>query len=95
MFITPFGCFKYRQAPYELSSIAEHDNHWMAEAFEGLSGFCRIVDNIVIYDKDKAIHMEHVRQFLQHCQDMKIALNKEKCKFLPDKSHFCWISVVV
>jgi len=33
----------------------------MAEEFEGLSGFYRIVDNIVMYDKDKATHMEHVR----------------------------------
>ena len=38
-FITPFGCFKYLRTPYGLSSIAEHYNKWMAEAFEGLTGF--------------------------------------------------------
>ena len=33
-FITPFGRFKYLRAPFELSSIAEHYNWRMAEAFQ-------------------------------------------------------------
>ena len=75
-FTMPFSCFKYCRAPYGLLSIAEHYNCRMAEAFEGLTGFRRIVDDIVIYDKNKTTHIEHVRQFLQHCQDKRIALNK-------------------
>ena len=71
-FITPFGRFRYLRAPYGLSSIAEHYNRRMAEAFEGLTGFRRIVDDIVIYDRDIASHMTHVKQFLQSCQDKKI-----------------------
>ena len=80
-FLTPFGRFKYKRAPYGLSSIAEHYNRRMAEAFEGLSGFRRVVDDIIIYDKDEASHMDHVRQFLQWCKERHITLNKEKCKF--------------
>ena len=80
-FITPFGRFKYCRAPYGLSSIAEHYNRRMADAFQGLTGFRRIVDDIIIYDKDEATHKEHVRQFLKRCQDKKITLNREKCKF--------------
>ena len=80
-FITPFGRFKYCRVSYRLSSIAEHYNRRMTEAFEGLSGFHRIVDDIVIYDKDTKTHMTHVRQCLQHCQERKIALNRDKCKF--------------
>ena len=38
-FITPFGHFRYLCAPYGLSSIAEHYNRLMAEAFEGLIRF--------------------------------------------------------
>ena len=74
-FITPFGRYKYLRAPYGLSSIAKHYNRRMAEAFEG---FRRIVDDIVIYDRDEASHMDHVRQFLQRCRDKGISLNKEK-----------------
>ena len=67
-FITPFGHFKYRRAPYGLSSIVEHYNRRMADAFEGLSGFRRIVDDIIIYDKDETSHIKHVQQFLQRCK---------------------------
>ena len=51
-FITPFGRFKYLRAPYGISSISEHYNRRMAEAFTGLSGFHLIVDDIIIYDDD-------------------------------------------
>ena len=64
-FITPFGRYKYLCAPYGLSSIAELYNRRMAEAFEGLTGFRRIVDDIVIYDRDEASHIDHVRQFVR------------------------------
>ena len=80
-FITPFGCFKYLRAPYGLSSIAEHYNCCMAEAFEGLLVFQRVMDDIVIYDKDKERHIAHVKHFLQQCQDRQISLNRNKCTF--------------
>lgn len=87
-FITPFGRFKYCRAPYGLSSIAEHYNRRMAEAFQGLTGFRRIVDDIVMYDKDEATHKEHVRQFLKCSQDKKITLNRDKCKFCQTEVSF-------
>ena len=80
-FLTPFGRFKYKWAPYGLSLTAEIYNRRMAEAFEGLSGFRQVVDDIVIYDKDEASHINHVRQFLLQCQERHITLNKEKCRF--------------
>ena len=46
-FITPFGRFKYG-----ISSISEHYNRRMDEAFAGLSGYRRVVDDVVIYDSD-------------------------------------------
>ena len=49
-FIKPFGKFKYLHAPYGISSISEHYNHCMTEAFKGLSGFSCVVNDFVIYD---------------------------------------------
>ena len=77
-FITPFGRFKYLRAPYGLSSIAEHYNRRMAEAFEGLTGFRRVVDDVIIYDKDIESHVEHVKQFLQRCKERQISRTKVK-----------------
>ena len=80
-FITPHGRFKYLRAPYGISSISEHYDRRMAEAFSDLTGFRRIVDDIVIYDSDLQQHASHVMQFLQRCADKQIALNLDKCKF--------------
>ncbi len=87
-FITPFGRFKYLRAPYGLSSISEHYNRRMDEAFAGLPGFRRVVDDVVIYDHDRAQHTSHVRQFLQRCADMNITLNLSKWKFAQDTIDF-------
>jgi len=72
-FITPFSCFKYLRALYGLSSIAEHYNHQMAEVFDGLTGYHCVIDDVVIYDKDKASHIAYVHQFLKRCQDKQIS----------------------
>ena len=71
-FITPFGRFKYLRAPYGISSISEYYDRRMAEAFAGLTGFRRIVDDIVIYDSDITQHVKHVKEFLQRCSEKKI-----------------------
>ena len=80
-FITPFGRFKYLRAPYGISSISEHYNRRMDEAFAGLTGYRRIVDDVVIYDSDPTQHMNHVRQFLQRCAERHITLNTDKWEF--------------
>ena len=80
-FITPFGRFKFLRAPYGISSISEHYNRRMDEAFAGLSGFRRIVDDVVIYDSTATHHADHVRQFLQRCADQWITLNTDKWRF--------------
>ena len=71
-FITPFGRFKYLRAPFGLSSIAEHYNRRMAEAFDDLDDFQRIVDDVVVYDATRETHEQHVRGFLQRCSDRGI-----------------------
>ena len=80
-FITPFGRFKFLRAPYGIASISEHYNRRMDEAFAGLPGFRRVIDDIVIYDSDTTQHTQHVRQFLQRCAEKRITLNLSKWKF--------------
>ena len=57
----------------------------MAEVFVGLTGFCQVVYDIIIYDDNELYHATHVRQFLQRCADKHIALNPQKCKFSQNK----------
>ena len=87
-FITPFGRYKYLRAPYGISSISEHYNRRMSEAFRGLSGFRRVVDDFVIYDSNITDHINHVQQFLQRCKENNIALNTDKCQFFQSQVTF-------
>ena len=80
-FITPFGRFKYLRAPYGISSIAEHYNRRMDEAFAGLTGFRRIVDDVVIFNNNIKQHADHVRQFLWRCKEKHITLNIKKWQY--------------
>ena len=59
-FTTPFGGFKFFCAQYSISSISEHYNHRIDEAFSGLTGCRRIINDIVIYDSDPNQHADHV-----------------------------------
>ena len=87
-FITPFGRFKYLRAPFGLSSIAEHYIRRMAEAFDDLDDFQRIVDDVVVYDATREAHEQHVRGFLQRCSERGMSLNADKCKFAEDQLKF-------
>ena len=53
----------------------------MDDDFAGLTGYRRIVDNLVIYDSDPTQHTDHVRQFLQRCAERQITLNTDKYEF--------------
>ena len=87
-FITPFGRFKYLRAPYGISSISEHNNRRMDEAFVGMHNFRKIVDDVVIFDEDKSEHIKHVQQFLHHCEEKNITLNSDKFRFCQTETTF-------
>ena len=89
-FITPFGRYKYFRAPYGISSISEHYNRRMDEAFASLDDFRKIVDDVIIFDSDLLKHMctHHVRQALRCCQEKSISLNGEKFQFCQQQAHF-------
>ena len=61
----------------------------------GLTGFRRVVDDIIIYDDNELQHATHVRQFLQRCADKQIALNPDKCKFCQTKVTFAGFTLSV
>ena len=69
------------RAPHGISSISEHYDRRMYEAFQGLSSFHRIVDDIVFYDSDATQHATHVWEFLYRCAEKNITFNLDKCKF--------------
>ena len=53
----------------------------MDEAFAGLTGYRRVIDDIVIYDSNPTQHINHVHQFLQRCAERQITFNTDKWEF--------------
>jgi hypothetical protein len=60
----------------------------MDEALEGLSHLGRIVDDVIIYSKNRQDHEKHVRAFLKRCQEHNIKLNREKVQLSQDSVEF-------
>ena len=83
-FITHFGWFKFLRTTYGISSISSSR---MDEAFDGLLGFRRVVDSVIIYNNDPAQHTQHVWQFLQHCVENKITLTSTSGNLPNQPSH--------
>ena len=80
-FVTPFGRYAYLRAPYGVTSISEHYNRRMDEAFEGMKGFRKIVDDVIIFSRTKEEHIQHVRLFLARCRERGISLNAHKLQW--------------
>ena len=78
----------YLRAPYSISSISEHYNQRMDEAFQGITNIRKIVDVIDFYDQDKQQHIDHVREILHRCEDKGISLNRDKFQLCQTEARF-------
>ena len=87
-FITTFGRWMYLRAQYGVSTISEHYICCMDIAFQGMSQFAKLVDDVVVYEKSRKDHTHRVREFLQHCLQRGISLNKDKYVFAQPKVTF-------
>ena len=92
-FITPHGRFKFLRAPYGISSISEHYNRRMDEAFREMQDFRKIVDDVIVFNSNQGEHVSHVRAFLQRCQERRISLNPDKFQFSQQKVSFAGYTV--
>ena len=64
-FVTPFGRYAYLRTPCGISSISEHYNRRMDEAFEGMQGFRKVVDDVIIFGRTKEEHLK----FFDRCRE--------------------------
>ena len=92
-FITPFGRYKFKRAPFGISSISEHYNRRMYEIIADLMNTSHIVDDVIIADSDLDEHVKNVRAFLQKCRQNGVALNAAKFHFACPEVTFAGFSV--
>ena len=87
-FITPFGRFCFNKMPFGISCAPEHFQRRMNEILDGLPGVLCLMDDIIIYGKDKQEHKGQLLATLQLLQTASVTLNKDKCQFGKDTLSF-------
>ena len=55
-FLTPFGRYCYNRLPFGISSAPEHFQKQVTRTIAGLSGVVCLLDDILVYGKDQAVH---------------------------------------
>ena len=79
-FNTPFGRYKFKRLPYGIKSAPEVFQKRLSQMLEDIEGTEVIMDDILVYGKDKAEHDSRLRKVLDKVQSKNLKLGKSKCK---------------
>lgn len=80
-FITPFGRYCFRRLPFGITSAPEYFQRVMANILEGQMGAVNMIDDILVFGRDRAEHDQRLTEVLQRLRTAGLTLNREKCKF--------------
>ncbi|XP_041362008.1 uncharacterized protein K02A2.6-like [Gigantopelta aegis] len=87
-FATPFGRYRWRRLPFGLNVSSEIFQKRLHQALEGLEGVRCVIDDIIVWGHTDDEHDSRVRTLLEHCRNIGISLNAEKCHFGADEISF-------
>ena len=80
-FITPFGRYCFKKLPFGISGAPEHFQKQMTTILSGLEGILCLIDDILVFGKDKQEHDLRLKAALERIQAAGVTLNKSKCEF--------------
>ncbi|KAK2704195.1 hypothetical protein QYM36_017493 [Artemia franciscana] len=84
-FSTIYGRYRWKRYPFGLVSAQDEFQRKMEEAFEGLEGIRILVDDILVYGKNREEHDQRLSAVLRRARVKGIRFNSEKCEFSKDK----------
>ena len=88
-FNTPFGRYRFNRLPFGVNSAQDVFQKEIDLTYEGLPGVSAIVDDILVYGKDREEHDARLHAVLQRTRDRGIKLNPDKCIFrTPQVTYF-------
>ena len=67
--------------PFRITSAPEHFQKRMAKILSGLTGVSCMMDDVLVFGKDKKEHDERLIQVLRRIAAAGATLNPEKCEF--------------
>ncbi|MES9883587.1 MAG: RNase H-like domain-containing protein [Sedimenticola sp.] len=80
VFNSPFGRYRFLRMPFGVKVAQDVFERKMDETFEGLNGVLAIVDDILVYGKNKEEHDRNLRNVMTRARESGIKLNADKCK---------------
>ena len=60
----------------------------MDEAFDGLTGYKKVVDDVIIFSRTREDHIRDVRAFMKRCEEEGISLNRKKLQLAKEEVKF-------
>ena len=87
-FITPFGHYCFNNLPFGITSAPEFFQKQMSAILAGLEGVLCLMDDILVFGKDRAEHDKRLYMAMNQVQQAGVTLNAEKCEFWKDKLTF-------
>ncbi len=88
-FITPWGHYRFKRNAMGLASAGDEHNMRGDMAIQGIPNVKKIVEDILIYDKDYDTHLKRVKLVLQRCREHGITLHRKKAHFAQKKVQWC------
>lgn len=80
-FVTPFGRYCFCRLPFGITSAPEYFQKQMARILEGQEGVANMIDDILVFGRDKKEHDVRLEQVLSRLSKAGITLNQDKCCF--------------
>ena len=77
-FNSPFGRYRFLRLPFGLNNSQDLFQQKMDVCLEGLPGVKTIVDDIVVFGKDRTEHDRNLDTLMTRCREMGIKLNADK-----------------
>ena len=85
-FITPWGVFSYIYMPVVLKCASATCQRLMDRVLRGAHKYAgTLLDDILVFDKDYASHLQHVKDVLERLRNAGLTANVKKCHFASNR----------
>ena len=88
-FITPWGRYRFRRAAMGLVSSSDVYLQRGDQALGDIPNTCKVVDDLLLYDKTYREHLAHVIAIVRRCDEWGITLNADKFRFAQQEVKYC------
>ena len=87
-FVTPFGKYEFNAVPFGLAQAPAYFQKLISIVVQDCSGFAMAyLDNIIIFRKNEADHIKHIKIIFQELKAAGLKLKDSKCNFFKREIH--------